>query len=134
MEEIARKVGHIAQAKKSAQASIDFGILPAEALELATASIAFPRVPQCAWPHKRLDNTPGQQFHLMQIPFDIQVDADIRMALTYQIMVYFEKPVKEYVSAEITQMTVARLTLMGIQTSDILEPIVPLCSTKPSKP
>jgi hypothetical protein len=56
------------------------------------------------------------------------------MALTYQIMVHFEKPAKEYVSAEITKLTTARLTLMGIQTGDILEPIAPLCSTKPSKP
>jgi hypothetical protein len=71
MEEIASNARHIGQAQKSAQAYIDLGIPPAEALELATTSIAFPRVPQRAWPHKRLDDTPGQQFHLTQIPFDV---------------------------------------------------------------
>jgi hypothetical protein len=75
MEELACNEGYIAQAQKSAQANIDFGIPPTEALELAIASIAFPRVPQqawpYAWPYTRLDNTPGQQFHLTQIPFDV---------------------------------------------------------------
>jgi hypothetical protein len=134
MEELAYNAGHTTQAQKSAQANIDFGIPPAEALELATASIAFLRVAQRAWPYTRLDNTPDQQFHLMQIPFDIQVDADTGLALMYQILVHFEKPTKEYVSAEITQLTATRLTLMGIQTGDILEAIVPLCNTKPSQP
>jgi hypothetical protein len=131
MEELACNAGHTTQAQKSAQANIDFGIPPAEALELA---IAFPRVAQRAWPYARLDNILGQQFYIMQIPFDVQVDADTGLALTYQILVHFEKPTKEYVSAEITQLTAARLTLMEIQTGDILEPIAPLCSTKPSKP
>jgi hypothetical protein len=49
-------------------------------------------------------------------------------------LVHFEKPLKDYVSAEITQLIAVRLILMGIQTNDILEPIAPLCSTKPSKP
>jgi hypothetical protein len=134
MEELACNVGHTTQVQKSAQANIEYGIPPAKALELATASIAFPRMAQRAWPYARLDNTPGQQFHLTQIPFDVQIDIDTGLALTYQIFVHFEKPTKEYVSAKITQLTAARLTLMGIQTGDILEPIAPLCSTKPSKP
>jgi hypothetical protein len=114
MEELACNARHTAQAQKSAQANIDFGIPPTEALELATASIAFPRVAQRAWPYARLDNTLGQQFHITQIPFDVQVDVDTGLALTYQILVHFDKPTKEYVSAEITQLTAARLTLMGI--------------------
>ena len=134
MEELACNTGHIAQAQKSAQANIDFGILPAETLELATASIAFPRVAQRAWPYARLDNIHGQQFHLTQISFDVQVDVDTGLALTYQILVHFEKLTKEYVSAEITHLTDARLILMGIQSGDIMEPIAPLYITKPSKP
>jgi hypothetical protein len=133
MEELACNAGHVAQLQKFAQANIDFGIPPAEALELTTASIAFPRVPQQAWPYARLDNTPSQQFHLTQIPFNVQVDVDTSLALTYQILVHFEKPTKEYISAEITQLIAVRLILMGIKTGDILEPIVSLCSTKPSK-
>jgi hypothetical protein len=64
----------------------------------------------------------------------VQIDIEIGLAFTYQILVHFEKPLKDYVSAKITQLIAARLTLMGIQTGDILEPFVPLCSTKPSKP
>jgi hypothetical protein len=49
-------------------------------------------------------------------------------------LIHFEKPLKDYVSAEIQQLTAARLALMGIQTGDILEPITLLCSTKSNKP
>jgi hypothetical protein len=134
MEEMATNTGHAAQPYKSTQSSIEVGLSPVEALELAIATIAFPRVPQRAWPYVRPDNIPGQQFHLIQIPFDVQINVEIRLALTYQIMIHFEKPLKDYVSAEITQLTAARLALMRIPTSDILESIVPLCSTKPNKP
>jgi hypothetical protein len=94
------------------QSSIEAGLSLAEALELATVTIAFPRVPQWAWPYVRSDNIPGQQFHLTQISFDIQINAETKMALTYQIMIYFEKPLKDYVSAKIAQLTVERLALM----------------------
>jgi hypothetical protein len=134
MEEIATNVGHAAQPYKSTQSSIEAGLSPAEALELATATIAFPRVPQRAWPYIRPDNILGQQFHLIQIPFDVQFNAKTRLALTYQIMIHFEKPLKDYVSAEITHHIATRLALMRIPTGDILEPIALLCSTKPNKP
>jgi hypothetical protein len=112
MEEMAINAGQAFQPYRSTQSSIEVGLSPAKALELATATIAFPRVPQHAWPYVRPDNILGQQFHLTQIPFDVQINAETGMSLTYQIMIYFEKPLKDYVSAKIAQLTVERLALM----------------------
>jgi hypothetical protein len=69
----------------------------------------------------------------MQIAFDIQIDPSTCISLTYQILFQCEKPLKDYTSAKITQLTTARLAHMGIQVGDILEPIAPLCNTKVSK-
>ena len=48
-------------------------------------------------------------------------------------MFYFEKPIKDYVSSEIIEMTSVRFQKMGIMLGDILEPIVPLYSAKDPK-
>ena len=131
---MAINIGQAVQPYRSTQSNIEARLLPAEALELATATIAFSRVPQWVWPYARSDNIPGQQFHLTQIPFHVQINADTGMALTYHIMIYFKKPFKDYVSIEIVQLIAERLALMQLPTGDILDPIAPLCSTKSNKP
>ena len=42
-----------------------------------------------------LDYKPRQNFHLKQIPFDVEIDLKTKYALTYQILIQFEKTIKE---------------------------------------
>jgi hypothetical protein len=133
MEEIARGAEQTAQSHNSTQTNEGLGVSPKEALELETTTISFARVPQRVWPYTRSDNIPGQQYHITQISFGIQIDPDTGFARTYKILLHFEKPLKGYTSAEITQLTAARLEHMKIQVGDILEPIAPLCNAKASK-
>jgi hypothetical protein len=101
-----------------------------EALELATAKVAFPRVSQRAWPNARSDSKPGNQYHFTELLFDVQVDSSTNFARIYHIMIHFGKPIKEYFNSEIKYMTNTRFQKIGIHLGDILEPIAPLCSTK----
>jgi hypothetical protein len=48
-------------------------------------------------------------------------------------MLHFEKPIKDYISSEIIEMTSVRFQKMGIILGDILEPIAPLCSARDPK-
>ena len=48
----------------------------------------------------------------------------------YQILLYFEKTSKEYISKEFLEMTFVQFQKMSMIMGDILEPIAPLCSTK----
>ena len=76
----------------------------------------------------------GQQYHLTQISFDVEVDNLTRYARTYQILLRFEKPLKPYTSKEIVELVTKRFQKMDIALGDILEPIAPLCLPKDSRP
>ena len=116
------------------EACMQVGIPHEEEKELTTATIAFPRVPQKLWPFMHNDNIPRQQYHLTQIPFDVVLDNLTGYALTYQILLHFEKTLQAYTSKEVVDMVLERCEKMGITLGDILEPIAPLCSPKEGKP
>jgi hypothetical protein len=59
MEEIAKQAGNKPIDLNCSRTNEQAGMTPDEALELATAKIAFPRVIQRAWPNTRSDNKPG---------------------------------------------------------------------------
>ena len=52
----------------------------------------------------------------------------------YQILLHFEKPLKPYTSKEIIELVTKCFQKMDIALGDVLEPIVPLCSSKDSRP
>ena len=109
--------------------------IPSEkACELVSAQIAFPKTLQQLWPFSYNDNVLGQQYHLTQIPFDIEVDSLTGYARTYQILLHFAKPLKPYTSKEIVELVTKRFQKMDIALGDILEPTAPLCSPKDSRP
>jgi hypothetical protein len=108
-------------------------MIPDEALELATAKVAFLKVIQRAWPNTRSDNKLDNQYHLIQLPFDVQTNSATNFSRIYHIMLHFERPIKEYCSSEIIEMTNTHLQKMCIQLGDILEPIAPQCNTKDPK-
>ena len=53
---------------------------------------------------------------------------------TYQILLYFEKPLKLYTSKEIVELVTKHFQKMDIALGNIQEPIAPLCSFKDSRP
>jgi hypothetical protein len=75
----------------------------------------------------------GNQFHLTQLPFDVQVDTAANFARIYHVMLHFEKPIKEYLNSKIIELTNACFQKMDILLGDILEPIAPLCSARDPK-
>jgi hypothetical protein len=87
---------------------------PADALEISTAKIAFPRVQQKMWLAQRPDNQLGNHFHITQIPFDVQVDQTTGFVYIYHIFIQFEKTIRDYSSKEITEMTLARFEQMDV--------------------
>jgi hypothetical protein len=134
MEEIAKIAGNKPIDQKCPRTNEQLGMTPEEALELAMAKVAFPRVPQRAWPNTRSDDKPSNQYHLTQLPFDVQVNSETNFARIYHIMLHFEQPIREYFNNEIIDMTNARFQKMGIDLiGDILEPIAPLCRAKEPK-
>jgi benzoyl-CoA reductase/2-hydroxyglutaryl-CoA dehydratase subunit BcrC/BadD/HgdB len=50
----------------------------------------------------------GNHFHIIQIPFDVQIDQETGFAHIYHIFSHFEKTIKEYSGKEMTEMTLAR--------------------------
>ena len=84
----------------SLETCLQAGIPSKEACELVSAQITFPRTLQQLWPFSHNDNVPGQQYHLTQIPFDVEIDSLIGYARTYQILLHFEKPLKPYTSGD----------------------------------
>lgn len=85
---------------------------------------------QYEWPQERDDKVPGQHYHLIQIPFDIEIDQETGLALKYQIFLQFEKPTVAYIGEAITNLAKTKLQQMQIELGNILEPIAPLCSTR----
>jgi hypothetical protein len=133
MEELAKQAGIQPIDQSCPRTYEKVGLSAEEALELASTKVAFSRIKQQAWPNTRSDNQPGNQFHLTQLPFDVQVDSTTNFARIYHIMLHFEKPIKDYVSSEIIEMTSIRFQKMGIMLGDILEPIAPLCNARDPK-
>jgi len=81
------------------------GVPESEALEITTAAVAYPRVQQKLWPSERSDKNSGQHLHITQLPFDIVLDRKSEYALTYQILIQFERPQKSYTSREVIDIT-----------------------------
>jgi hypothetical protein len=59
---------------------------------------------QHEWPQERDDKVPGQHYHLIQIPYDIEIDQETGLALVYQIFLQFEKPTIAYIRETITNL------------------------------
>ena len=58
----------------------------------------------------------------------------IGFALTYEILLHFEKTLQPYNSQKIIILVATRFHKMNIALGNIVEPIVPLCSLKENKP
>ena len=109
---------------------LKLGYIEKEAQELQEAKISFPHVKQEMWPIVRLDKVPRQQYHLMQVPFDVEIDEEIGFILVYNILFHFEKPATCYIREDIIALTRERLDVTKIEVGDILQPIAPLYSTR----
>jgi hypothetical protein len=133
MEELAKQAGSQPIDQSCSRTNKKVGLSAEEALELASAKVAFPRIRQQAWPNTKSDNKPSNQFHLIQLSFDVQVDTATNFTRIYHVMLHFEKPIKDYFSGEIIEMTSARFQKMGILLGDILEPFAPLCNARDPK-
>ena len=103
------------------------------AQELQEAKISFPRIKQEMWPIERPDKVLEQQYHLTQVPFDVEIDEKIGFALVYNILFDFEKPATCYIGEDIIVLTRKRLDVTKIEVENIVQPIAPLCSTRGNK-
>ena len=118
---------------KSVNKMVRSGFLESEAHELQTTKISFPYIKQEMWPIARADKTPRQQYHLTQLPFDVETDEKIGFSLIYNILPQFEKPQICYIGEDIISITKVRLDMMKMEVGNIVQPIAPLCSTKGDK-
>ena len=118
---------------KSVNEMVRSGYLESEAHELQTTKISFPRIKQEIWPIARADKIPGQQYHLTQLPFDVETNEKTGFSLIYNILLQFEKPQTCYIGEDIISITKVRLDMMKMELGNIVQPIAPLCSTKGDK-
>jgi hypothetical protein len=125
MEELAKQAGSQSIDQSCSIKNDKASLSAEEALELVSTKLTFPRIKQQAWPKTRSDNKPSNQFHLIQLPFDVQVDTATNFAYIYHVMLHFEKPIKHYFSGEIIEITSTHFQKMGILLGVILEPIAP---------
>jgi hypothetical protein len=133
MEELVKQVGSQPIDQSCSRTNKKASLSAEEALVLALAKVTFPKIKQQAWPNTKSDNKPGNQFHLTQLPFDVQIDTTTNFACIYHVMLHFEKPIRDYFRGEIIKMTSIHFQKMGILLGDILEPIAPLCSARDPK-
>jgi len=56
--------------------------------------MSFSNIYQKLWPTSRPKSIKRQHFNLTQIPFDVEVNINIQLALDYQILLHFEKPIE----------------------------------------
>jgi hypothetical protein len=134
MEQLARVAGQQPFDLSDINSHLARGISQDEAKILSSSKISFPRIPQMLWPSARKDSKPRQHYHLTQIPFDAEIVPETGYAKTYQILLHFEKPLRDYSSKEISELATAQLSSMGMDTGEILEPIALLCSARGAKP
>ena len=134
MEALATNTGEEPLAlTKSVNEMVRSGYLESEAHELQIAKISFPHIKQEMWPIARADKIPGHQYHLMQLPFDVETYEKTRFSLIYNILLQFEKPQTCYIGEDIISITKMRLDMMKMELGNIVQPIAPLCSTKGDK-
>ena len=117
----------------SLEACLQAEIPSEEACELISAQIAFPRTLQQLRTFFHNDKVLGKQYHLIQIPFDVEVNNLTGYARMYQILLHFKKPLKPYTSRKIVELVTKNFQKMDIALGDILEPIAPLYSPKDSR-
>jgi hypothetical protein len=134
MEQLARDAGQQPFDLSNINSYLAQGIPQDEARILSSSKISFPRIPQMLWPSAKKDGKPGQHYHLMQIPFDAEIVPETGYAKTYQILLHFEKPLRDYSSKEISELAAAQLLSMDMDMGEILEPIAPLYSARRAKP
>ena len=131
MEEIAKDAGkEPINYRYSMNELLKLGYMEKEAQELQETRISFPHVNQEMWPIARPDKVPGQQYHLTQVPFNMETDEETGFALVYNILFHFEKPATCYTGEDIIILTRERLDATKIEVGNIIQPIAPLCSTK----
>ena len=78
----------------------------------------------------RPNKVPGQQYHLTQLLFDVEIDEGTGFALVYNILFHFEKPATCYTGEDIIALTRERLDITKIEVENIIQPIAPLCSSR----
>jgi hypothetical protein len=130
MEEQAKLAGRAPQETAPTETLLELGLNTKEVQELATTRISFLRISQHEWPQERDDKVLGQYYHLTQIPFVIDIDQETGLVLVYQIFLYFEKPTIVYTRETTTNLAKTRFQEMQIELGNILEPIVPFCSSR----
>ena len=57
----------------------------------------------------------GQHYHLIQIPFDVELDQEIGLACVYQIFLHFKKPKTTYIGDAIITLAKERFQSMKIE-------------------
>lgn len=105
---------------------IRMGMSDKEALECQNAKVSFPYVKQKLWSNKR-DNKEGQNFHITQIPFDVETND--RFAMDYHIALFFDLEEMVILREEALEKITKRLEEMKILLGDeIIEPIAIMCT------
>jgi hypothetical protein len=62
----------------------------------------------------RLDGLPGQYFHLIQIPYGIDIDSIIGLSRSYQILIRFDSGYNEMQKDDVHEAAKARFEAMDI--------------------
>jgi hypothetical protein len=68
------------------------GYIRAEAEEMETTIVAFPRIAQKLYPSKRSDKVLGQHYNITQLPFEVETHPDTGLSLDFHVTIYFEQP------------------------------------------
>ena len=109
---------------------VTMGLLKAEAEELTTAKMSYPRVLQKLWPSLREDGIEGQHVNITQLPFDVDLNHETGLSWDYHISLHFEKPKTNFTQEQILKKVILRLEDMRIEIgSNIGEPMAVLCHT-----
>jgi hypothetical protein len=68
------------------------GYIRAEAEEMETSIVAFPRIAQKLYPSKRSDKVLGQHYNITQLLFEVEIHPNIGLSLDSHVTIYFEQP------------------------------------------
>jgi hypothetical protein len=100
------------------------GYIRAEAEEMESAIVAFPRTTQKLYPSKRSDKVLGQHYNITQLPFEVETHPDTGLSLDFHVTIYFEQPKTPFEHDEILAKAQQRLEQMEIPLGkEILHPI-----------
>ena len=121
IEELAKDVGIMPIDKvELVDEFVMLGFLESKAHKMESTTNSFLHAKQKLWPYVWLDKIPSQQFHLTQLPFDIEIDAQMDLAMIYNIFFYFLKSQTYYLGEYIINATRKKLDRMKIALGSIV--------------